>query len=207
MIKTYHLKKDRSTKLSKNFAVKEFACADGSDIVKIDTDNLDRLQQIRDHFRKPIRITSGYRTKAHNAKIGGSKNSQHTFGRAADIVVDGVDALKVALYADSIGCRGVIYYPIKKFTHIDSRVGYYHAVCVGDRYYPEPGVTMRKGSTGDAVRWIQYMLGRAGYRLSVDGRFGAGTVAAVKAFQQAHGLDADGIFGAKTKTKLKEVLL
>ena len=206
-IKTYSLKKDGSTKLSKNFTVREFACSDGSDTVKIDLDNVKNLQKIRDHFGTSVRITSGYRTKTYNAKIGGAKNSLHTFGQAADIVISGVDALKVALYADSIGCHGVIYYPVKKFTHIDTRSGFYHAICIGDNYFPEPGATMKKGSSGDAVKWIQHMLRFAGYKLSVDGKFGSGTVATVKAFQQAHGLDADGVFGSKTKKKLKEVLM
>lgn len=206
-IRTYSLKKDGSTKLSEHFTVREFACSDGSDEIRIDPKLVDYLEKIRAHFGKPVRITSGYRTKTYNAKIGGAKNSLHTFGQAADIVISGVDALKVALYADSIGCHGVIYYPVKKFTHIDTRGGFYHAICIGGNYFPEPGATMKKGSSGDAVKWIQHMLRFAGYKLSVEGKFGSGTVAAVKAFQQAHGLDADGVFGAKTKKKLKEVLM
>ncbi|WP_448826708.1 D-Ala-D-Ala carboxypeptidase family metallohydrolase [Capnocytophaga bilenii] len=39
---------------------------------------------------KPIIITSGYRTPAHNKKVGGADNSQHLTASAADIVVKGV---------------------------------------------------------------------------------------------------------------------
>lgn len=47
------------------------------------------FQPIRDHFGKPIRISSGYRSKALNAKIGGSLTSQHCTGEAIDIDMDG----------------------------------------------------------------------------------------------------------------------
>jgi len=54
------------------------------------TENLIELarkifEPIRVHFNKPIRISSGYRSKALNAAIGGAKNSQHTKGQAIDI--------------------------------------------------------------------------------------------------------------------------
>lgn len=45
------------------------------------------LQRLRDKFNKPININSGYRCELHNSVIGGSKNSQHKLGLAADIVV------------------------------------------------------------------------------------------------------------------------
>ena len=35
------------------------------------------LEPIRAHFQKPIMITSGYRSPAHNKEIGGVSNSQH----------------------------------------------------------------------------------------------------------------------------------
>ena len=54
------------------------------------TENLIELankifEPIRNHFNKPIHISSGYRSKELNAKIGGAKNSQHTVGQAIDI--------------------------------------------------------------------------------------------------------------------------
>ena len=47
------------------------------------------FQPIRDHFKKPIRISSGYRSKELNAKVGGSKTSDHCFGYAIDLDADG----------------------------------------------------------------------------------------------------------------------
>ena len=43
------------------------------------------LDPLRESWGKPIIITSGFRCKAVNEKVGGSKNSQHTFGYAVDI--------------------------------------------------------------------------------------------------------------------------
>jgi len=47
------------------------------------------FQPIRDYFKVPIRISSGYRSKELNAKIGGSASSQHCKGQAIDIDQDG----------------------------------------------------------------------------------------------------------------------
>lgn len=54
------------------------------------TENLIELanhifEPIRKHLNKPIHISSGYRSKELNAKIGGASNSQHTLGQAIDI--------------------------------------------------------------------------------------------------------------------------
>lgn len=49
------------------------------------------FQPIRDHFKKPIRISSGYRSKGLNIKVGGSLTSQHSKGQAIDIDMDGTD--------------------------------------------------------------------------------------------------------------------
>ncbi len=60
-----------------------------------------------------------------------------------------------------------------------------------------PGKLIKKGSKGDAVKYIQTKLG-----LKADGVFGAGTDTAVKALQKKHGLTADGIVGPLTWAKL-----
>ena len=66
--------------------------------------------------------------------------------------------------------------------------------------------TLRKGSAGDYVSLMQTMLVNRGYSLgSVDGIFGAKTDAAVRAFQKANGLTADGICGPATWAELDRV--
>ena len=121
-IKTFSMKTDSNKKLSEHFTVREFACHDGSDTVKIDMQLIRQLETIRAHFGgKPIHINSAYRTPEHNAKVGGSKTSYHMKGMAADIVVQGVDSRTVAQYAESLGINGIGWYEAKKFTHLDNR--------------------------------------------------------------------------------------
>lgn len=49
------------------------------------------FQPIREHFNKPLYISSGYRSKALNKAIGGSTKSQHSRGQAIDIDMDNRD--------------------------------------------------------------------------------------------------------------------
>lgn len=65
------------------------------------------------------------------------------------------------------------------------------------------GESLKEGMNGDAVRALQKRLKALGYYTgTVDGDYGAGTVAAVTAFQKANGLNADGIAGTKTLNAL-----
>lgn len=46
---------------------------------------LSKLDMIREEYGKPIHINSGYRTEAHNEKVGGKPASSHLKGLAADV--------------------------------------------------------------------------------------------------------------------------
>ena len=70
-IKQYSLKNDGAKQLSPAFRVREFRCRDGTDTILIDEGLVVLLQCIREHFGKPVTITSGYRTASHNTKVGG----------------------------------------------------------------------------------------------------------------------------------------
>ena len=56
------------------------------------------FQPIREHFGKPIRISSGYRSKDLNTAVGGSLSSQHCTGEAIDIDMDGTDITNAQIF-------------------------------------------------------------------------------------------------------------
>ena len=60
----------------------------------------------------------------------------------------------------------------------------------------------RVGDQGSDVAEIQGQLASLGYDVAADGDFGPATAEAVKAFQAAQGLDADGLVGPSTYTAL-----
>ena len=74
-----------------------------------------------------------------------------------------------------------------------------------------PGTALREGSSGQNVRLVQFWLkiARTVYsslsNITVDGRFGAATTAAVRRFQTYFGLTSDGVVGRNTWSKLYEV--
>ena len=70
--------KGEKTKLSENFNVSEFACHGNGccTTVQIDEQLVTFLQMIRDHFGKPVTITSGYRCPDHNKSVNGAPQQQ-----------------------------------------------------------------------------------------------------------------------------------
>jgi hypothetical protein len=54
------------------------------------------LQPVRDHYGKGVKVNSGYRSPDVNAKVGGSKTSDHCRGMAADIEIPGVPNAELA---------------------------------------------------------------------------------------------------------------
>lgn len=108
--------------LSHNFDREEFACQCGCGFDTADAALLEYLETIRSHFDRPVWITSGCRCDEHNDAEGGSPDSQHLLGRAADIVVDGVPPSIVAELAEQLNIPGVGRY--ETFTHIDTRTGF-----------------------------------------------------------------------------------
>ena len=112
---------ERRVKVANNFTVSEFASKDGSRVVIINPKLAEYLQKARDHFGKPMIITSGYRTTSHNIKVGGVSNSQHVFGNASDVYIPGVSVKDLYNYFCEIagnGCGIGIY---DTFVHFDVR--------------------------------------------------------------------------------------
>ena len=135
-VEKYSLKTDGEKYLSTNFQVKEFAphkCnlakCPGSDFdtIYIDLALVERLQAIRENFKKAVTITSGYRTQEHNDHLkGASLGSYHLKGQAADIKISGVSRDEIRTYANKIGLSCEIYTDDRKDTpgldqHVDTR--------------------------------------------------------------------------------------
>ena len=121
-VRSYSLAAEGDRQAAPHFKVREFACKDGSDPVFVSPRLAGVLEAIRTHFGAPVTITSGYRTPAHNAATrGSSPRSQHLYGLAADIQVEGAVPAAVAAYAETLlpGAAGIGVYGA--FTHIDVR--------------------------------------------------------------------------------------
>ncbi|GAA5018828.1 hypothetical protein GCM10023258_05850 [Terrabacter aeriphilus] len=65
---------------------------------------------------------------------------------------------------------------------------------------------LRSGSSGAAVRTLQYLLRASGKSVTADGSFGPATDSAVRSYQSAHGLSVDGVVGNNTWYSLLPVL-
>lgn len=78
------------------------------------------LDPLRRHLGRPVRITSGYRSRDLNAAVGGSDSSQHTLGEAADIKVDGLSARSLAVALYRLGCEydQIIWYAPERGGHV-----------------------------------------------------------------------------------------
>ncbi len=76
------------------------------------------LQPLRNRYGKPIRVTSGYRCPELNKLVGGSPNSQHMRGEAADCVVEDPEELLSMLIRDGIPFDQAIWYRKKNFVHL-----------------------------------------------------------------------------------------
>lgn len=102
-----------------NFSPAEIACR-GSGAVLIDPAALDKLQLLRSAIGKPLIVTSGYRSPAHNKAEGGEPGSLHLEGRAFDIAIANHDPTRLEDAARRFGFGGIGRYPNNGFIHIDT---------------------------------------------------------------------------------------
>ena len=87
------------------------------------------LQVLRDELDEPIHITNAYSSRESITKlIGGSKNSQHTLGKAADIYVESLKPKELAKVIEGLIEEGKmseggigIYSKNTSFLHYDIR--------------------------------------------------------------------------------------
>lgn len=98
--------------LTENFHLNEFRSKDGAGFPKSVLINIGilvlSLQIIRETLGVPVVITSGYRSPAHNKKIGGAKASTHLSGLAVDFKAVGKAPTAVAAILERLINEGKI---------------------------------------------------------------------------------------------------
>jgi uncharacterized protein YcbK (DUF882 family) len=99
-------------KLTTNFNLSEFNSKCGRPMPENVRVNIQRLanalQVIRDEVKKPITITSGYRSPEHNRAVKGASNSFHLTGIACDFKVSGMTPKQVATTIEKLIEQGKI---------------------------------------------------------------------------------------------------
>ena len=107
--------------ISPHFSRAEFACKCGCGFDTVDSELLEILEAVRQHFGEPVTVTSGCRCPSWNESQGGGQTSQHLLGRACDFKVKGVEAVRVFNWCSSMWPEqyGMGCYP--SWVHVDSR--------------------------------------------------------------------------------------
>jgi len=96
--------------LTKNFTLSEITKSDAA--LRHDMDNTPGeveianlkllcekvLQPVRDQYKTGVKVNSGYRSPDVNAKVGGSRTSDHCKGQAADIEIPGIANADLAIW-------------------------------------------------------------------------------------------------------------
>ena len=90
----------------KHFRREEFKCKCGGQFcsgypAEMQEDVVRIADAAREHFGKPGHVVSGLRCQKWNAHEGGVANSQHMYGEAIDLRIDGVDSETLRLFVAS----------------------------------------------------------------------------------------------------------
>lgn len=120
-------------RLSKHFTLEEFTFSQTAARLGIDNtpppDAIARmialceevLEPLRERLGRPIIVTSGYRSRELNERIGGSPHSQHCRGEAADIVVPGLSPLDVCYAIKALGKYDQLIHEFGRWCHVSWR--------------------------------------------------------------------------------------
>lgn len=107
---------------SEHFSEKELRCRCGCKKNGVTEELLVALEALRRLAGKPVKVHSAYRCREHNRRVNGAPHSQHLFGRAADISIQGMTAAELEAIASRIRIIGGIgRNDHKQYLHIDVR--------------------------------------------------------------------------------------
>lgn len=165
------------------------------------------LEPVRAHFGKPVQVNSSYRSPAVNAKVGGSKTSQHCNGEAVDFEIPGIDNKTVADWvADNLEFDQVIleFYSAKD----GANSGWVHASIKRNGGNRKQRLIATKSKAGGTVYTsvadfdpstvpghVQHVVQHAVAKPAAPGALPANPLAALQA---KCGIAADGIWGPGT---------
>ena len=117
------LMKGSKTKLTHGLTSDEFDCK--CELLNCVSTEVSRIliasyRKLRYLHKAPLKINSGYRCAPHNDAIGGTKGSQHLFGRAIDISLENIEDKEA--FADLARDCGFTYIKLySTFIHLDVR--------------------------------------------------------------------------------------
>ena len=175
------------------------------------------LQNLRNKYGK-LQITSGYRCQSHNKAVGGSTNSKHMKGQAADFYLDGfnnqskrvdvVNELKNTEYYNYSYCNvNGNHKSMGNAVHVDTKLVDTDVDTTFETFKNSlkeilnandsnllsktPTISTSVGWNHKAVKPLQIYLQSLGYDLGkcgVDGQFGKDMKACIKKYQKDVGL-------------------
>ncbi len=151
-------------------------------------------------------VKLGYLSKADGVYGDGTRSAVKRFQQAQGLEVDGIAGqdTQARLFAAAAGVTQapiITQAPVVTATPVPV-VTAIPAPVVTETPAPSSYIKLKRGDEGDLVRAMQNALVKLGYLSKADGVYGDGTRSAVKRFQQAQGLEVDGIAGQDTQARL-----
>lgn len=108
----------------KYFQRSEFKCKCGGKYcsgypVEMQEKVVKAADKVREHFGKPMTVSSGIRCTRHNAAVGGVSNSRHLQGKAIDFCISGFSASSVLAYVQTLPEIRYTYAINSNYVHMD----------------------------------------------------------------------------------------
>lgn len=153
------------------------------------------LTTIRDNFRVYPDITSGV-----SGYYDFISTSRYATLKSARTAQEYLERIKAAGYATSSTYVNTNMNVVRKYdlTEWDKPLNGLSDL----NPYSVPASTLKQGSSGIGVKWLQWELNQRGYGLKVDGIYGPRTSDAVRDYQNRAKLISDGIVGPATRSAL-----